>query len=704
MQKDATLAAAGAADIGRVALMQEPVAAVISVMRTRKNDGIFLVFDLGGGTLDVAIAQSINGSVSLLSHGGIAMCGGRDFDREIFTRVIKPWLHENFNLPENWITSERYGALRNLATWAGEKAKIELSQKKSTFIISPETEVRMQDDSGNEIYLNIFIDRPRFDELIKDRLEEAIQATRDTLAKVGLTPHDIERVVFVGGPTQYEPLKEKVAFELGISSGTDLNPMTAVAEGAAIFAESLEWSTSQNYRKSMRGSISPTNLGFNLKYVSRTSTSSAKFIVLTEGVVAGTEFQIDSIETGWSSGKVVPKDKETIDIPLTQSGPNRFKLSVYDPAGGKVDLNEDEITISRTMATIDAIPASHSIGIEVRERTTGTVTIDYLVKEGEHLPVAGRRVYKAAESLSPDDSNALRFKLWEGEIIHPVQDNNFVGVFNIKSSDLITGAIAVGADLLCDYEISDSGAINLTVTVPSIGAAFKSERNFYSRLEAQIDYSSANEKIATDVRNTMARLNEMITVVADANLKLAIAKLEDANSRIANVTEIIEEDSKQAGDQILEAKRLMAKARKLHLKEIRASEIEGQQNYFDSNVKALARSTEVSSFGNLYKSAIRVIEKSTTEFEALLDEMRNIIWRILWRQDEYVTGWFEDYKKSPFLFSDNIRYDQLVIKGEAAAQASDKEGLRSVVLELTEMKTGDVLESETDAVANIFRG
>lgn len=71
-------------------------------MRQRKNDGIFLVYDIGGGTLDVAIAESIGGRVNLLAHGGIAMCGGRDFDRILFDNVVKPWLLDNFDLPEDW--------------------------------------------------------------------------------------------------------------------------------------------------------------------------------------------------------------------------------------------------------------------------------------------------------------------------------------------------------------------------------------------------------------------------------------------------------------------------------------------------------------------------------------------------------------------------------------------------------------------------
>jgi len=704
MQKDATLAAAEGADIGKVALMQEPVAAVMSVMRSRKTDGIFLIFDLGGGTLDIAIAESINGNVSLLSHGGIPMCGGRDFDREIFDNIIKPWLQSKFQLPSNWIVDENYGKLRNLATWAGEKAKIELSQKESTFISSPETEVRMKDEKGEDIYLDIYIERATFDFLIEVKLKEAVQATRETLEKVGLSPHDIERIVFVGGPTQYKPLREKIAFELGIASSTDVNPMTAVAEGAAIFAESLEWSSAHKNRKSTRGSISSSDLGFYLNYVSRTPTGTAKFVVRAEGVIAkGSEFQVESIETGWTSGRVVLEDKAKIDLPLAQSGPNRFKLSVFDPAGGSIQLSEDEITISRTMATIDAIPASHSIGIEVQERPTGAVTLDYLVREGEQLPVKGRKIYKAAESLSAGGATPLRFKLWEGEIKNPIHDNNFIGVFNIKGSDFADGVIVTGADLFCDYEISDSGAITLTVTVPSIGAAFKSDRNFYSRQEAQVDYSDANEKIAGDARNTLIRLNAMAAVVSDQNLDLAKEKLQNVDSKLSNLVEVTEEDAKQAGDRVLEAKRLMAIARRVHLKEIRLNEVEKRQVYFDAHVRELARQNEIMSFENLYKSALRAIEKVSGEFEALLDEMWSITSGILWRQDWYVGSIFDDLKKSPSSYTDRIKYEQLISKGEAAVNSKDIEGLKLIISELISIRTAEAIESDMYSVANIFK-
>jgi len=84
MQKNATKQAAELAGIGRVALMQEPVAAVMSVMKARNADGIFVVYDLGGGTLDIALAESLGGRINLLNHGGIAGLDHRLVQNSVF--------------------------------------------------------------------------------------------------------------------------------------------------------------------------------------------------------------------------------------------------------------------------------------------------------------------------------------------------------------------------------------------------------------------------------------------------------------------------------------------------------------------------------------------------------------------------------------------------------------------------------------------
>ena len=132
------------------------------VMTDRNTDGIFLVYDLGGGTLDVAIAESIGGRVNLLAQGGIQMCGGRDFDQLLVDNVVRPWLRDNFELPDDLSANPTYKPLLRLATWATERAKIELSARDKTEIILYEDETRINDLNGDEISLNILLEREIF--------------------------------------------------------------------------------------------------------------------------------------------------------------------------------------------------------------------------------------------------------------------------------------------------------------------------------------------------------------------------------------------------------------------------------------------------------------------------------------------------------------------------------------------------------------
>ena len=72
---------------------------------------------------------------------------------------------------------------------------------------------------------------------------------------------------------------------------------------------------------------------------------------------------------------------------------------MFDSSGAPVALQESKIIISRTAASIDAIPASHSIGVEAREKVGGRTVLDYLVKEGDQLPKKAKKVFRSLESL-----------------------------------------------------------------------------------------------------------------------------------------------------------------------------------------------------------------------------------------------------------------------------------------------------------------
>ena len=703
MQKDSTMAAADAAGLGRVALMQEPVAAVMSVMRQRKNDGVFVVYDLGGGTLDIAIAESISGRVTLLAHGGIAMCGGRDFDRILFDSIVKPWLLENFDLPEDLTTNPQFKSLLRMATWATEKAKIELSQKEEAIVSLPETELGVRDQAGEEIYIDITIDRKRYDGLIGPKVEESIVSARETLEKAGLSPHDVERVVFVGGPTHYKPLRDKVAFELGIAPSTDVNPMTAVAEGAAVFAESIDWASQSRGRKSARGAISAGGaLDLSFNYIARTPDSKAKIVAkLGSSAPAGVEFQIDSLDTGWSSGRIALKDGAGIELNLTKPGDNTFKVFVFDSNGGPVSLREDKIVIARTAASIDAIPASHSVGVEALDKVGGRLSLDYLVREGDQLPKKGKKTFKAGESLKAGSAGSIKFKLWEGDISDPINDNRFIGMFEIKGTDFDDGVIAAGAELICEYEVLDSGNIVLEVSVPSISGSFQSGRNFYSSQEGKVDYTNQAKNIQEQSDHTLQRLDEMASKVDDPRLEQAREKLEQAST--IKTDEADPETAKQAMDHVQEAKRLLALTRKEHLKDIRQLELDKAVDFFDKVVRQHARPTEASSFDNLVKTAQRAIDNNSGDFESHLDDLRSRNFMILWRQDWFVIERFKWLAEDAYLFPDAREHAQLVAAGAEALKANDIDKLRAVVAHLDSIRIGSAGENDMLAGANIVR-
>lgn len=702
MQKDATLKAAEMAGIGQVSLMQEPVAAVMSVMKSRDADGMFLIYDLGGGTLDVAIAESIGGRINLHAHGGLAMCGGRDFDRALWDNITKPWLLENFRLPDDFASNPNFKSVIRLATWATEKAKMELSASEDAVISLTEMEMGARDMDGEEIYIDIPLSRTEIDKLIAAKVEESINAARETLKKAGLTSHDLERVVFVGGPTNYKPLRDKVSFELGVPANTDVNPMTAVAEGASIFAESIDWSSHTRGRKGNRGRLTNSSgMKVSFNYISRTPVAKAKLAVKVDGdIPPGSEFQIESVDSGWSSGRVPLNQGAAIDLTLAQHGENTFAVTVFDGAGRKVELSEERLVITRTAAAVDAIPASHSIAAEVLDKIGGRPIPDYLVRAGDHLPAKGERTYKTTESLKAGASGSINFILWEGDIEDPVRDNRPIGSLKISGRDFDEGIIPAGADLFCEYEVTDSGNIFFSVSIPDIGGVFHSDKNFYSSQDGLKDFSASSAIITQEGEATLARIDELESQIDDPRLEGARVRLESAKG--------LEDDgdterSQEAMENILQAKRLLAEIKKAHLKEIRGIELKSIVEFFDSYVREHARSSEESAFDALIRTAENAIKDGDNAFESHLEEMRGKNFDILWRQDWFVVEKFKAMAEKPYQFADRSQFESMVKLGLRAMETGDITQLRGVIVELSSIQIVASSGDELLETVNIVR-
>ncbi len=690
MQKDATVKAANMAGIGKIALMQEPVAAVMSVMRNDKTEGIFLIYDLGGGTLDIAIAESNNSRVSLLANGGIQMCGGRDIDRAIFDNIVKPWLMKEFKLPQNLNASNKYKRLIRLAYWAVERAKIELSSREETNIILNELEASLRDESDEEIYIDIPLTRKDIEPFIDERVKESVEAIEETLEKASLTAKDIEKIIFIGGPTNYKPLRDKICDRIGIIGSNDLNPMTAVAEGAAIFAESIDWKSNDNSRKSSKNKITSQlgSIKLSFAYISRTPELKARVKVQIEGsIIDGCEFQIDSLDTGWSSGKLKLTNNASLFVNLSKSGDNNFKAFVFDPYGRLVNIPNSILTITRTAAVIDSITASHSIGVAVKDDNANGTRLEWLIKAGDTLPKKGNAHFKAAETLKAGSNSSLNFKLFEGEISDPITDNRNIGTLKIRGND-IDSNINAGADLICEYEMLDSGNIILNVSIPSIGTSIDSDRNFYSPQEGQIDYSTSTEKVISDTE----KLSDRIEFIEDKGIKDSnIIDIRDKINKIKNLVSESDdiEKNQEAQERLLEAKKLLAKIKKKHIKEVREIDLADMSDFFDRRVRPYAKKSEIESFEALRRSAKRDIERNNRNFENSIEEIRYLNFDVLIRQDWYVIDRFKYAANTHYNYSDKSVYKLLIIRGENMIRANDIDGLRKVLFELAKIRIVD---------------
>jgi molecular chaperone DnaK len=700
MKKDATLQAAKLAGIGKVALMQEPVAAIMSVMRTSKQEGIFLVYDLGGGTFDVSIAENINEKVNLLAHGGIEMCGGRDIDRMVFNQIVVPWLKDNFTLPDDLLVNRKYKTFCRVAQWATERAKIELSAMESSTIALSEGEARATDEDGNELYIDIDISRNDVDAIIANLIAETVEATRETLTKAGLTSYDLERIVFVGGPTNYKPLRDKVAFELSLPADIDVNPMTAVAEGASIFAESIDWSTESHNRKSTNKIVN-TTIDLTFKFTARTSADFAKVMCVLGKNLNGYTIQFTSLDTGWSSGNAALKKNLMIELPLSQNGENRFAVKVFDEYGHEMSIGTSEVSITKTLATIGAIPASHSIGVEVIDKLGGVPVLEFLVNEGDALPKKGTITFKAGQTLKAGSNDSINIKLWEGNIQSPITDNRFIGVLKITGTNLDSGVVPTGADIECEYEMSDSGTINLEASIPCIGATF-GHHNFYSRQEGQLDLADV-DSLAEQGRSVIERIDSMAEKVDDPQLESARKKAEKA-ANIDSQEACDPEDVQKANNELLEAKKLINKTRQDNLKVIRQMDLDSCVEFFDEVVRQFAMPAEEHSFDSLVRTAQRSIDRNDADFDNILDNLKTKNTVILLRQDWFIVDWYQRATASSSNYLDQGRFRELKRLGDQALANDDVDQLRGILFELLSIQIhSDSGEGMFD-IANIVKG
>ncbi|MBR6707672.1 MAG: Hsp70 family protein [Clostridia bacterium] len=687
MKKDATLDAARMAGIRRVTLMQEPVAAVMSVMKAAPGEKTFLIYDLGGGTFDVSVAESVGSRVNLLAQGGREMCGGRDWDRMIFQQTAFPWLREHFHLPENWMTDPAWRPLSRLTMYACEQAKIELSSMEKTEIRMDEYRMNMRDLDGTEIYLDIPLSRDTMDRIIDETVQDTVDVTRQTLAKIGLSEKDVDQIVFVGGPTKYTPLRERIMSELHLRGEIPVDQMTAVAEGASIFAESIDWADAQHHRKQTREEVKATQ-EITLRYEKRTSADSAKVAFVVSGPV-DCAAEVTSTQTGWSSGRIRLEKSTMLTLPLSIAGENVFRVEVWDGAGHQVRLPEECISIIRTMAVIGTIPATSPIAVKVLDRIGGKAVPLYLVEENDSLPKRGQVTFVSGQTLYAGSEDALVFTLWEGDIKDPIEDNRYIGTYRISGKSLPEGTVPVGAEIICDYEMSDAGALRLGVSIPSIGVNLH-EANFYSRQDGQTALDD-HPRLLRQIGSLEQRLALIAGRLPDS------AELRSMQKKVAAIRDMAEhtddpESLLQANNDLLECLRALSRMSRAHRHEIRMLDLDQVKEKFE-HFKSIASTQEIAAFNVAMEAAKRSVDRDTGAFEANMEELQTRANFLLWRQDSVVEFNLMRRLAQPDNYMDRARFDQLRVAGLTAQKTRNYQQMRQVLAELLSIEKPNAVDA-----------
>jgi molecular chaperone DnaK len=227
-QRQATKDAGTIAGLEVVRIINEPTAASLAFgLDKSKQEMKILVFDFGGGTLDVTIMEMGGGVFEVMSTSGDTLLGGTDMDKVIIDYVV-----DDFRKKTGIDLTADSTAMTRIRE-AAEKAKIELSTVMETDINLP---FISHDPSSGTKNLEIKLTRAKFEELINPIVERCKPSVEKALEDAKLSKSDISKIILIGGPTRIPLVRKFISSLIGKEAESGIDPMEAVAMGAAIQA------------------------------------------------------------------------------------------------------------------------------------------------------------------------------------------------------------------------------------------------------------------------------------------------------------------------------------------------------------------------------------------------------------------------------------------------------------------------------------
>jgi molecular chaperone DnaK len=230
-QRQATKIAGEIAGLKVTRIVNEPTAALLAYKKKVQKDGLYAVYDLGGGTFDISIVEVKEDIYKVVSTTGDTFLGGNDFDEKIIE-----WILEEV---KNDTSVDVFGDKNTVQRiiQVAEKAKIELSFNQETQVSIPYLH-RLPD--GSNYHFQKKLTRTQLEHDTMHLLDKTLDLIRKSLEEIKVTPADVERIILVGGQSRMPIVYEKILRFFGKEPFIDLNPEEVVAQGAALQAEVIK--------------------------------------------------------------------------------------------------------------------------------------------------------------------------------------------------------------------------------------------------------------------------------------------------------------------------------------------------------------------------------------------------------------------------------------------------------------------------------
>lgn len=596
----ATKRAAILAGIEHSELLQEPIAASMAYgLSSAKKDGMWLVFDFGGGTFDAALIKVENGIMQVKDTEGDNYLGGKNLDYVVVDEIIIPYLQENYVIDGILTNDTKKQILRDAMKFYAEQAKNQLSFSSQCDITSQLDEFG-EDDEGTELELDMVITQQQIKEVVTPIFQKSINICKDLLKRNNLQGSDLDSLILVGGPTYSPVLRTMLKEQITPNVDTSVDPMTAVAKGAALYASGID----SEVKKEVKSGTIALELSYESSSVEVIEFVSVKLLPDECTGVLPSKVFVELIRNDWSSGIIeINEIGDVVECRLMEGKANVFTIVAYDDKGTSIPCFPYEVNIMQGIVVGNAV-LPYNIGIEVYDRNLNRDIFIPLkgLEKNQPIPAIGvRNGLKTPKQLRPGmATDNMIIPIYQGE--YNVEGTNAIyndHVFNVSiNGDDVPALIPANSDLDIILKLDRSQQMIMEVTFPIIGET----------IEKVIEVEQRSTGVdAFDLQN---RLDEAKQKLISLQSTLAVKESEtvEVQNMLNDITERF--DGEKGSDD--GKMHLLADIRRAFLK-IEGIEKEHEWDFIEAELRTEFERLEEANndLGNKYDNQVKELRRQT---------------------------------------------------------------------------------------------